>query len=222
MMKPRVAASARFLFRIRGGIFPDERGSRLASRLRHRRDRAAQWRHATSPARPGTWKDRAFEWLTRLFALLVFSILGAILISLVAGSMLSLERNGVAFLWSDAWDPVKESFGALVPIYGTLLTSFIALLIGVPVSFGIALFLTELSPTWLKRPARHRDRAAGGDSLDHLRDVGPVRVRAALPDSPAAARSSHARRRAGHRRRCSTARRSASACSPRASSSRSW
>jgi len=100
----------------------------------------------------GRWMDRAFEWLTRLFALLVFSILGAILISLVAGSALSLEKYGVSFLWRQDWDPVKEQFGALVPIYGTLLTSFIALLIGVPVSFGIALFLTELSPPWLKRP----------------------------------------------------------------------
>ena len=108
----------------------------------------------TPPGRAGggRWKDRAFEWLTRLFALLVFSILGAILVSLVAGSMVSLERYGVAFLWSDEWDPVKEQFGALVPIYGTLVTSLIALLVGVPVSFGIALFLTELSPTWLKRP----------------------------------------------------------------------
>jgi len=100
----------------------------------------------------GRWMDRAFEWLTRLFALLVFSILGAILVSLVAGSALSLEKYGVSFLWRQDWDPVKEQFGALVPIYGTLLTSFIALLIGVPVSFGIALFLTELSPPWLKRP----------------------------------------------------------------------
>src|ERR1041384_2008699 len=108
----------------------------------------------TPPGRTGggRGKDQAFEWLTRLFALLVFSILGAILVSLVAGSMVSLERYGVAFLWSDEWDPVKEQFGALVPIFGTLLTSFIALAIGVPVSFGIALFLTELSPTWLKRP----------------------------------------------------------------------
>src|SRR6185369_13957478 len=56
------------------------------------------------------------------------------------------------FLFSDAWDPVKEQFGALVPIYGTLVTSAIAMIIGVPVSFGIALFLTELSPAWLKRP----------------------------------------------------------------------
>jgi len=100
----------------------------------------------------GRWKDRAFEWLTRIFALLVFSILGAILVSLLAGSTLSLEKYGVAFLWREDWDPVREQFGALVPIYGTLLTSFIALAIGVPVSFGIALFLTELSPPWLKRP----------------------------------------------------------------------
>jgi len=108
----------------------------------------------TPPGRAarGRWMDRAFEWLTRLFALLVFSILGAILLSLLAGSALSLEKYGVSFLWRQDWDPVKEQFGALVPIYGTLLTSFIALLIGVPVSFGIALFLTELSPPWLKRP----------------------------------------------------------------------
>ena len=108
----------------------------------------------TPPGRAarGRWKDQAFEWLTRLFALLVFSILGAILLSLVAGSTLSLEKYGAAFLWHEDWDPVKERFGALVPIYGTLLTSFIALAIGVPVSFGIALFLTELSPPWLKRP----------------------------------------------------------------------
>ena len=108
----------------------------------------------TPPGRDalGRWKDRAFEWLTRLFALLVFSILGAILVSLLAGSTLSLEKYGVAFLWHEDWDPVREQFGALVPIYGTLLTSFIALAIGVPVSFGIALFLTELSPPWLKRP----------------------------------------------------------------------
>ena len=91
----------------------------------------------TPPGRTGggRWKDQAFEWLTRLFALVVFSILGAILVSLVAGSMVSLERYGVAFLWSDEWDPVKEQFGALVPIFGTLLSSFVALAIGVPASF---------------------------------------------------------------------------------------
>jgi phosphate transport system permease protein len=106
------------------------------------------------PARrgPARWKDIAFEWLTRFFALLVFSILAAILVSLVLGSSASLQKYGPSFLWQADWDPVQESFGALVPIVGTLVTSAIAMLIGVPVSFGIALFLTELSPAWLKRP----------------------------------------------------------------------
>ena len=103
-------------------------------------------------ARSAPWKDVAFEWLTRAFAFLVFSILAAILVSLLAGSQPTLQKYGVSFIWSHDWDPVKEQFGALVPIYGTLLTSLIAMLIGVPVSFGIALFLTELSPRWLKRP----------------------------------------------------------------------
>ena len=98
------------------------------------------------------WLDPAFEHLTRFFALLVFSLLAAILISLVIGSQLTLDRYGLGFLWGSDWDPVRENFGALVPIYGTLVTSLIAMLIGVPVSFGIALFLTELSPAWLKRP----------------------------------------------------------------------
>jgi phosphate transport system permease protein len=98
------------------------------------------------------WMDTAFEWLTRFFAFLVFSLLAAILVSLVIGSKVTIAKYGFSFIWSDAWDPVQEEFGALVPIYGTLVTSAIAMLIGVPVSFGIALFLTELSPKWLKRP----------------------------------------------------------------------
>ncbi|HTM58878.1 MAG TPA: phosphate ABC transporter permease subunit PstC [Burkholderiales bacterium] len=98
------------------------------------------------------WTDKAFEHLTRFFALLVFSLLTAILISLIVGSQATLDRYGLRFLWTTEWDPVKEDFGALVPIYGTLATSAIAMLIGVPVSFGIALFLTELTPAWLKRP----------------------------------------------------------------------
>jgi phosphate transport system permease protein len=102
--------------------------------------------------RSAPWADRAFEWLTRAFAFLVFSILAAILVSLVIGSQLTLEKYGLSFIWSADWDPVQEKFGALVPIYGTLVTSLIAMLIGVPVSFGIAIFLTELSPAWLKRP----------------------------------------------------------------------
>jgi len=102
--------------------------------------------------RSAPWADKAFEWLTRIFAFVVFSILLAILVSLVIGSQLTLEKYGFSFIWSADWDPVREKFGALVPIYGTVVTSLIAMLIGVPVSFGIAIFLTELSPSWLKRP----------------------------------------------------------------------
>ena len=103
-------------------------------------------------ARSALWLDPAFEWLTKAFALLVFSILAAILVSLVVGSELTLRKYGLSFLWREDWDPVREEFGALVPIYGTVMTSLFAMAIAVPVSFGIALFLTELSPGWLKRP----------------------------------------------------------------------
>jgi phosphate transport system permease protein len=103
-------------------------------------------------ARHAAWLDQAFEQLTRFFALLVFSLLAAILVSLLLGSRVTLEKFGLGFLINAAWDPVQEDFGAVVPIYGTLVTSAIAMLVGIPVSFGIALFLTELSPAWLKRP----------------------------------------------------------------------
>ena len=96
--------------------------------------------------------DAIFRNLTRFFAFLVFSLLAAILVSLVIGSRLSLEKFGLGFLWNENWDPVKEDFGALVPIVGTLATSAIALAIAIPVSFGISIFLTELSPVWLRRP----------------------------------------------------------------------
>lgn len=96
--------------------------------------------------------DNLFRWVTRGFAFLVLALLIAILISLVIGSIPSIKAFGWGFFFSSDWDPVSSKFGALVPIFGTLVTSAIALLIGVPVSFGIALFLTELCPTWLKRP----------------------------------------------------------------------
>ena len=96
--------------------------------------------------------DAIFKNLTRLAALGVLSLLVAILISLVIGSQVTLAKYGVSFLFSDEWDPVNSEYGALVPILGTLMTSVIALVIAVPVSFGIALFLTELAPAWLRRP----------------------------------------------------------------------
>ncbi|MDH5265472.1 MAG: phosphate ABC transporter permease subunit PstC, partial [Betaproteobacteria bacterium] len=96
--------------------------------------------------------DALFRNVTRFFAFAVFSLLAAILVSLLVGSMPSIEKFGAAFLFNDNWDPVQEDFGALVPIFGTLVTSAIAMAIAIPVSFGIALFLTELSPPWLRRP----------------------------------------------------------------------
>src|SRR6266852_7260229 len=95
--------------------------------------------------------DLLFRLATRFFAFLVLMLLAGIIVSLLAGSLPALRAFGPGFVTSPHWNPVTEKFGALVPIVGTLVTSFIALLIGVPVSFGIALFLTELSPPWLKR-----------------------------------------------------------------------
>jgi phosphate transport system permease protein len=97
-------------------------------------------------------QDLVFRAVTRFFAFLVLAILVGIIVSLVIGSLPAIRQFGFGFLVDSEWNPVTEKFGALVPIIGTLVTSLIALLIGVPVSFGIALFLTELSPPWLKRP----------------------------------------------------------------------
>ncbi|MGA0585396.1 MAG: phosphate ABC transporter permease subunit PstC, partial [Castellaniella sp.] len=96
--------------------------------------------------------DAGFRHLTRLFAFLVFILLAGILASLVYGSRDSLAEYGLPFLWTNDWDPVRHSYGALVPMLGTVISAFIALLIAVPVSFGIAMFLTELAPVWLRRP----------------------------------------------------------------------
>ncbi len=107
----------------------------------------------TLSARPRKWLGNwIFHNLTRLFAFLTFTVLVGIVISLIYTSWPSLQKFGLAFLWTSEWNPPMERFGALVPIYGTIVTSIIALVIAVPVSFGIALFLTELSPGWLRRP----------------------------------------------------------------------
>jgi phosphate transport system permease protein len=98
------------------------------------------------------WQDALFEATTRLFALLVLGSLLAILIALSIAAVPAMQKFGFGFFVTDAWNPVTKNFGALAPIYGTLVTSAIALMIGVPVSFGIALFLTEMCPAPLKRP----------------------------------------------------------------------
>ncbi|MBX9958861.1 MAG: phosphate ABC transporter permease subunit PstC [Burkholderiaceae bacterium] len=102
--------------------------------------------------RSGAWFDVVFGWLAQGAAWVTLALLASILISLLVGAWPAIERFGLGFLTNAVWDPVQENFGGLVMIYGTLATSFIALLIAVPVSFGIALFLTEMCPAWLRRP----------------------------------------------------------------------
>ncbi len=98
------------------------------------------------------WLDILFRNIARLAAFGVLILLAAIIVSLILGSMPSIKAFGTGFLTSTDWDPVNEKFGAGIPIFGTLATAGIALLIGIPVSFGIALFLTELAPRWMRRP----------------------------------------------------------------------
>ena len=98
------------------------------------------------------WGDALFSVLAHAAAWLTLAILAGIIGSLIVGAMPAMRQFGISFLWHSEWDPVQDRYGGLAMIYGTLATSAIALLIAVPVSFGIALFLTEMSPAWLKRP----------------------------------------------------------------------
>jgi phosphate transport system permease protein len=123
----------------------------LADR-RGRMDRVSPQGSAPARRSVAPWADALFALLARGAAWLTLALLAAIIGSLFVGAWPAIREFGVAFLWTAEWDPVQEKFGGLAMIYGTLMTSFIALLIAVPVSFGIALFLTELSPAWLKRP----------------------------------------------------------------------
>ena len=97
-------------------------------------------------------QDALFRGATRFFALVVLSLLGAVMIALLIGAMPAFHRFGIAFLWTQAWNPVKDLFGGAPAIFGTLVTSCIAMLIGVPVALGVAIFLTELCPPFLRRP----------------------------------------------------------------------
>ena len=98
--------------------------------------------------------DVAFYWITRAYAISVLLILGGIILSLMVGALPAAKQYGLAFLWTQRWAPSADPpvLGALGPMYGTLVTSFIAMLIAIPVGLGIAIFLTELCPLWLRRP----------------------------------------------------------------------
>jgi phosphate transport system permease protein len=97
-------------------------------------------------------RERAFRTATFCAALLVLLLLGGVAVSLLIGSWPAFSHFKLAFLTREIWNPVTDQYGALAPVYGTLVTSLLALLLAIPVSFGIAIFLTELAPTWLKRP----------------------------------------------------------------------
>ncbi len=96
--------------------------------------------------------DNGFRWLVTGAGIFVLVSLAAAALSMLWGGRAAFEKFGVAFLWRDVWDPVLQDFGALVPIYGTLVTAMIAMIIAVPISFGIAMFLTEIAPKWMRGP----------------------------------------------------------------------
>jgi phosphate transport system permease protein len=98
------------------------------------------------------WRDALFHQLTRAAAVGVLILLGAVILSLIIGSLPAWRAFGFSFLIEERWNPVTEKFGALAPIYGTIITSFLAMLIAVPVGLLISVFLTELCPLWLRRP----------------------------------------------------------------------
>ena len=96
--------------------------------------------------------DRGFRMLVTAASMFVLVSLVAVAFSMVWGGREALQKFGVGFLFSKEWNPVELTFGALVPIYGTIVTALIAMVIAVPVSFGIAMFLTEIAPKWLRGP----------------------------------------------------------------------
>lgn len=96
--------------------------------------------------------DALFHWLTFMAACTVLAVLGGVFLALIGGALPALSKFGLSFFYVDDWDPVKEVFGAVAPIVGTLLTAFIAMLIAVPIGMGIAIFLTEQCPPVLRRP----------------------------------------------------------------------
>ena len=97
-------------------------------------------------------QDAAFRGLTRASAVGVLLLLGAVMVALFVGAIPAFLAFGPSFLWDETWNPVKQTFGAWPAIYGTLVTSAIAMIIGVPLALGVGVFLTELCPPWARRP----------------------------------------------------------------------
>ena len=96
--------------------------------------------------------ERYFRTATLAAALIVLALLGGVALSLLRGAWPALSHFRLGFLTREIWNPVTDQYGALAPIYGTLMTSLIAMLVAVPIGFGVAVFLTQLCPGWLRRP----------------------------------------------------------------------
>jgi phosphate transport system permease protein len=109
---------------------------------------ATEPRHAAVQRR----REKLFRSATFVAAILVLTLLGGVAVSLLVGAWPAFAQFKIGFLTQSVWNPVTEKFGALAAIYGTLISSAIAMLLAVPISFGIAVFLTELAPTWMRRP----------------------------------------------------------------------
>jgi phosphate transport system permease protein len=114
--------------------------------------RAGQERSRSAVLKHLRLTDATFRWLTRAAVLLVLILLSGVILSLALGSVPAFRAFGFSFVFTEVWNPVTDQFGALAPIYGTVLTSLIAMVIAVPVGVMIAFFLTELCPLWLRRP----------------------------------------------------------------------
>ncbi len=102
--------------------------------------------------RAGNLGDRVFEWACRGAGIFVLLLLGAIIVELFVAGLPAFRAFGLAFVTSTDWDPVQEVFGAGVSIYGTIVTAVLAITLAVPLAFGVAFYLTELAPVWLRRP----------------------------------------------------------------------
>src|SRR5256714_10587887 len=113
-------------------------------------EQSSHWRRVLSPT--GNTGDAVFRILMLLVALFMVGIVVAMVIALGADAMLSLRQFGFSFLTSQRWDPIKGEFGALPFVYGTVASSLIALLISVPFSLGVAVFLVEQAPRYIARP----------------------------------------------------------------------
>ncbi len=148
-------------------------------------------------------------------------MLASIIIALIEGAMPAIKAFGIGFVFTEVWNPVTDKFGALAPIFGTLATATIAMIIGVPISFGIALFITELCPAWLKRPLGIAiELLAGIPSIIYgMWGLFVLAPSCSATSSPPSSTPSASCRWSAD---CLPARPTASAFSPPASSWRSW